>query len=502
MSNLVVDMNGVNKSFSNVQVLYDVHFDLKKNEVLGLVGKNGAGKSTLMQVLFGLLPIDSGTIEIFGKKRSHSKKALVQDENVAMIFQEFSLIPTMKVHENIFLHNLPKGKIGFLDEKKSRKEAKEILNEMLHVDIDPDEIVGNLSVAMKQTVEIAKALSEKKKIIIMDEPTSALTSEQVDHLFNIIRKLKDQEISIIFISHNLKQIFEICDRITVIKDGRDVLSSETSDIDIDRVVESITGGRVLEKENDSKTVALADINKEPLVKVEDIHFGTKVRGVSFELYKGEVLGIAGLLGSGRTELLEIIFGINKPEKGKIFFKDQEMGNLTPEKALHNGVILIPDERQVKGLILNHTIMQNIELHVLRRIKKGLFTSNRKSRDISNKLAKDLKIVSQGVEDSVKSLSGGNQQKVVFSRTFARGSSILLLDDPTVGIDVETKQEIGKMVKEYVTQGEKAAVLVSSELEVIAAMCSRVLVIKEGKIVNEMVNGEENLITEKKLVMLV
>jgi ribose transport system ATP-binding protein len=238
------------------------------------------------------------------------------------------------------------------------------------------------------------------------------------------------------------------------------------------------------------------------LKVEDLYFGAKVRGVSFELFPGEVLGIAGLIGSGRTELLETVFGINHPEKGRIFLKGKAIGNLTPEKALQYGIILIPDERQLKGLILSHTIMDNMALNVLDKIKSGLFTSNNKTRNIATKLAKDLKIVSQGVEVPVSSLSGGNQQKVVFSRTFARGSTILLLDDPTLGIDVETKQEIGDMIKEYVSHGGNAAVLVSSELEVIVRICSRVLVLKDGKIVREMVNDDENLITEGQLVTLV
>jgi len=373
---------------------------------------------------------------------------------------------------------------------------------VLHVDIDPDEIVGNLSVAMKQTVEIAKALSEEKKIIIMDEPTSALTSNQVDHLFQVIHKLKSQGISVIFISHNLRQIFEICDRITVIKDGRNVLTSETREIDMDTVVESITGSELEKRKVVIPASATVARGREPLLKVENLYFGTKVRGVSFELYSGEVLGIAGLIGSGRTELLETVFGINTPVRGRISIKGREVKNLVPEKALYYGVILIPDERQVKGLILTHTIMNNMALHVFQRIRRGLFISNKESRCISEELSKELKIVSQGVLMPVNSLSGGNQQKVVFSRTFARGSKILLLDDPTLGIDVETKQEIGEMIKEYVSRGENAAVLVSSELEVIAKICSRVIVLKEGKIVHELVNDDKNVITESKLVMLV
>lgn len=502
MSNAIIHMESINKSFNDVQVLFDVYFDLKENEVLGLVGKNGAGKSTLMQVLFGVLPVDSGTIEVFGKKRDHSKHGLRQDENIAMIFQEFSLIPTMKVHENIFLHNMPKNRLGFLDTRKSRDLATEILHKMLHIDIDPNESAGNLSVAMKQMVEIAKALSENKKIIIMDEPTSALTSEQVDRLFQVINKLRSQGISIIFISHNLRQIFEICNRITVIKDGKNVLTSETGKIDIDTVVEKITGG-TLDKNKDQKPFsATADKGTRPLLQVDGLCYGTKIKDVSFDLYPGEVLGIAGLTGSGRTEILETLFGVNTPDRGTILFKGKGVKNLFPAKAIRHGVILIPDERQVKGLILDHTIMNNMALHVLKKIKQRLFISKKKGKKIAEKLSKDLQLVSQGVDVPVSSLSGGNQQKVVFSRTFARSSSILLLDDPTLGIDVETKQEIGKMVQEYVSNRKSAAILVSSELEIIAGICSRVLILREGKIVNEITNDKNETITEGKLVTLV
>jgi ribose transport system ATP-binding protein len=502
MSNSIIHMEGINKSFSGVQVLFDVHFDLKENEVLGLVGKNGAGKSTLMQVLFGVLPIDSGNIEVFGKMRDQARHSLTQDENIAMIFQEFSLIPTMKVHENIFLHNLPKNRLGFLNAKKSKELSKKILNGMLHIDIDPDETAGKLSVAMKQMVEIAKALSEEKKIIIMDEPTSALTSEQVDRLFQVINKLRAQGISIIFISHNLRQIFEISNRITVIKDGRNVLTSGTDKIDMDTVVEKITGS-IMEKRKDEKQFSVVTgRNIHPLLEVEGLCVGAKVRNISFDLFPGEILGIAGLTGSGRTEILETLFGVNTPDRGTIRFKGKKVKNLYPSKAIQHGVILIPDERQVKGLILTHTIMNNMALHVLEKIKRKLFISNKKSRQIAEKLSRELRLVSQGVEVPVSSLSGGNQQKVVFSRTFARGSTILLLDDPTLGIDVETKQEIGKMIKEYVSGGESAAILVSSELEIIADICSRVLVLREGEFVHEIVNDENNTITEGKLVTLV
>jgi ribose transport system ATP-binding protein len=274
---------------------------------------------------------------------------------------------------------------------------------------------------------------------------------------------------------------------------------------MDLVIKSITGQEEVEKKEEKGVLPSAGTitrYAKPLLKVDNLHYGNKIRGISFSVYPGEILGVAGLTGSGRTELLETIFGINKPEKGDIYIKDKKIYRAVPRKVIKQGVMLIPDERQVKGLILIHTIMNNMMLHVFNKIKRGLFIRLQMGKGIAQNLVADLHIVTRGIDALVSNLSGGNQQKVVFSRTFARGSNILLLDDPTLGIDVEAKYEIGEMIKKYVSSDQNAAVLVSSELELIARLCDRVIVLKEGKITHELEKNEKNAITEAQLVAIV
>ena len=503
MGENVIEMSKINKSFSGVKVLYDVDFELKK-EVLGLVGKNGAGKSTLMKILFGVEKADSGSLKILEEQFDPTRPVKGQNRNIAMIFQEFSLIPTLTVAENVFLYNLQKNKFGLLDKNSCRKEAQKILKS-LHVKIDPDVKINELSVAEKQSVEIAKAFSEQKKILIMDEPTAALSSDQIDLLFQIIRKLKSQGISIVYISHNLRQIFEICDRIMVIKDGRNVFTCNTDETDMENVISGITGleqskiGAQIKAETSEKKIT-KDIT--PLLKVEHLRYGNKVLDVSFALYPGEILGIAGLTGSGRTEILESIFGVNKDLSGKIIIKGEEFKKPTPKKALEKGLILIPDERQVKGLVLGHSVMHNIILPILHKLKELLFLNRKKSRTVAKELVGKLNVVTAGIDQKVVSLSGGNQQKVVLSKAISTDSNILLLDDPILGIDVESKQEIAKIIKNYVASGQSAAILVSSELEMISEVCDRVLVVRDGKVLNELQKSKGEDLSEAKLLSLV
>jgi ribose transport system ATP-binding protein len=503
MNGFVVEMSGISKSFTGVGVLHEVNLDLKE-EVLGLVGKNGAGKSTLMKILFGVERADRGSIRVLEDEFESARSIRGQNRNIAMIFQEFSLIPTLTVAENIFLNNLQKNKIGFLDKERCRRDAAEILTS-LHVNIDPDFKVQALSVAEKQSVEIAKALSENKKIVIMDEPTAALSSDQVDFLFGVIRKLKSQGISIIYISHNLRQIFEICDRISVIRDGRNVLTSRTEDTDLEGIIGGITGisqtlssWRVsIEKKEGEK-----ERKSVPLLSVENLACGNKVHGVSFDVFPNEVVGLAGLTGSGRTEILESIYGVYRFQSGAIGVRGSKLKRLSPDRALKRGLILIPDERQVKGLVLSHSVMSNMILPVLKRMKRTLFLNMGMCREFAQELVDKLKVVTSGLEQRVSSLSGGNQQKVVLSKAVSTSSNVLLLDDPTLGIDVQSKQEIAKLIREYVSAGENAALFVSSELEIVSDVCDRVLVLRDGKIVAELSRKRGDDLSESKLLSLV
>jgi ribose transport system ATP-binding protein len=503
MSKNIIEMSKINKSFSGVQVLYNVELELKK-EVLGLVGKNGAGKSTLMKILFGVEKADTGTLKIFGEQFDPTRPLKGQNRNIAMIFQEFSLIPTLTVAENIFLYNLHKNKIGFLDKDRCRKDAQKILNS-LHVKIDTDVKVNELSVAEKQSVEIAKALSEQKKILIMDEPTAALSSDQIDFLFQIIRKLKAQEISIVYISHNLRQIFEICDRIMVIKDGRNVFTRNTNETDMKNVIIGITGleqTRAVAQIKAETSIKKDSMDLAPLLNVEHLSYGNKVFDVSFPLYPGEILGVAGLTGSGRTEILESIFGVNKDISGRIFINGEELKNNTPKRALEKGLILIPDERQIKGLVLGHSVMYNIILPILNKLKEFLLLNKKKSRSVTKELVGKLNVVTTDIDQKVLSLSGGNQQKVVLSKAISTDSNILLLDDPFLGIDVESKQEIAKIIKSFVASEQSAAILVSSELEMISEICDRVMVLRDGKVLNELQKSKGDDLSESKLLSLV
>ena len=383
MAEALLKMNGINKSFRGVQVLHDVHLELK-SEVLGLVGKNGAGKSTLMKILYGVEKADSGTIRILGEEQASGKFSGVRKKNIAMIFQEFSLIPTLNVAENIMLSNLPRNIFGLVDKGKCRKAALATLA-ALHVDIDPDAKVKTLSVAEKQSVEIAKAVSEKKNVLIMDEPTAALSADQISSLFTLIRELKSQGISIVYISHNLRELFQICDRVMILRDGRNVGTLKTSETDIQSVIAAITGTNVLEQEqlireniNAHRGRPQDEGHARPLLRVAELSYADKLKNISFSVYPGEVLGIAGLTGSGRTELLESIFGINRISGGRLFFREDPWEDVSPRRAMKLGLYLIPDERQVKGLVLEHSVRRNPTLPIIDRLKSWIFLSNGKS----------------------------------------------------------------------------------------------------------------------------
>lgn len=494
---------GINKSFDGVKVLYDVGLTLEEGEILGLVGKNGAGKSTLVKILYGVEAADSGSIEIFNRKLGQLKTAYLQRENITMIFQELSLIPTLTVAENILLHNLPKNKFRFLDVKKCKEMASNLLD-LINIHINLDKLVENLSGAEKQSVEIAKALSQNCRILIMDEPTSALSSDQVEIIFKIVRSLKKRRVSIIYISHNLRQVFEICDRVAVIRDGRNILTHHVKNTKIDSIVYAMTGieAKTSISYKRSRKNKKKDKNLNPILEAKNVSFSSRVHNVSFEIYPGEILGIAGLMGSGKTELLETIYGINHLGKGSIYINGKDVSKMSPSRALKKGLMLVPDDRQIKGLVMRHSVLHNMLLPILYKIVSVLFLNYKKGMSIAEHLVKRLNIIVPNLYQPVSSLSGGNQQKVVLSKAIARESQILLLDDPIIGIDVESKREITKIIKEYVASERRAAILVSSEMDVIADVCDRVLILRDGEVISEIENNRENPVTEEKLLTLI
>jgi len=503
-NNNVIKINNINKSFEGVQVLHNVDLYLRKGEILGLVGKNGAGKSTLAKILYGVEKKDSGDIEIFDKSLDHHENSNLQKQNIAMIFQELSLIPNLNVSENIFLQNLPSNKLHLFDIKKCREKTNDIL-EMIDVKIKPYDLVESLSVTDKQSVEIAKALSQNKKILIMDEPTSALSSEQVKTLFNIIKKLKKQGVSIIYISHNLREVLEICDRVTILRDGKNIITSDIADTTIEDMVYSITGFKtstdiVYKNRNKLKKDT---IKTNPILKVKNLSFSNIGNDVSFNLYPGEILGIGGLAGSGRTELLETIYGAKPILKGEIYINGEKLSKNSPSKMVKLGLMLIPDEKQTKGLVITSSVIDNVILPILEKVKfLFFFINSRKCVDLTKKLVTKLNIVISNFNQAVETLSGGNQQKVVLSKAIGRDSKVLLLDEPIIGIDVGSKKEISEIIIDYISSKEKASILVSSEMDIMAKLCNRILIMKKGKIVMEISNEEASPITEEKLLALI
>ena len=494
--NIVIKMEGINKSFSGVKVLTNVNFTLRKGEIHGLVGKNGAGKSTLMKILLGVETKDDGTIELYGRRDIQNRY-----EFIAMIFQELSLIPTLTVAQNIFLTNPSKKGRVFLDIKEDYRRAREVL-ERLKPDIKVDELVENLSIADKQVVEIAKALGQEKKIMIMDEPTTSFTANQMEAFFNIIRKLKNEGISIVYISHNLSDIFKVCDRVTVLRDGKNVCTSAIKDTTMETVIEKMTGSSSKSSEVVKFSFKEYCEDEQPLLEVQNLSFNNKFKNISFKLYPGEILGIAGLTGSGKTELLEAIYGIQPIDEGNIYVRGERVSSLTPQNSLKLGISLVPDERQVKGLVLIHSVSDNIVLPIIKSMKKGFFTSKRKILDTVKNMIEKLMIKVADVNQDVMNLSGGNQQKVVIAKSFSVNSNIILMDDPTLGIDVESKREIADIIKNFVKSGDNAVILVSSELEVLEGYCDRVLIMKKGEIVGEIKNTMSDRITEDKLMSLI
>lgn len=491
MDGNVLKMRGISKSFNGINVLDNVDFSLKKGEVHALVGGNGAGKSTLMKILTGVYQSDSGQIYIDNKKVNISSYNDVKNNNVSMIFQEFSLIPTLTVAQNIFLNREKRTNLGLIDDKECVKQSRDILNQ-LGIDIDPNELVENLGVGYWQMTEIAKALSQEAKILIMDEPTSSLTEKETDVLFKFINRLKDRGISIIYISHRMEEIFKICDRITVLRDGKMVVTENCENITLKTIIKHMVGKQFEAFEWIERSYST---DNTPVLEVRNLNAGPIVRDINFKIYPGEILGIAGLMGSGRTELVRAIFGIDNMESGEVLIHGSKVKITNEREGIKAGVALIPEDRRVQGLILEHSIKDNIILPILSKVKKGLSINEKEAKNISQRFINKLGIKTDGLNKQVSLLSGGNQQKVVLSKWLANNPDILLLDEPTIGVDIAAKTEITDIIRELADEG-KAILVISSELTELLAISDRVLIMHNGKIKQAMnrkeISSEEDL----------
>jgi ribose transport system ATP-binding protein len=487
-----VRMSGISKSFNGVRVLDAVDFELEKGEIHALLGGNGAGKSTLMKILEGVYSLDEGQIELDGEPVRFSSSHDARKQGVVMIFQEFSLIPTLTVAQNIALTREPRTSMGLLDDKAASRRAREIFAEM-GVDVDPDAVVGDLSTAYWQLTEIAKALSQDASVLIMDEPTASLAKSETENLFAIVRRLQERGISIIYISHRLEEVYEIAERVTVLRDGRRIVTTETASLSPHAMIEAIVGRQM--EEAAQWHARPVDRSGTPLLEVRGLESGSRVRGVSFALHRGEILGVAGLMGSGRSEIARTLFGVDRATAGEILVDGKAVRIRSPRQAAKAGIALIPEDRRVQGLVLDHSLKDNLLLPLLGELTRGGFIDDSRGTKVADELMQQLAIRGGSPSRPVRLLSGGNQQKVVIAKWLGTKPEILIMDEPTVGVDVGTKAEIIDMIRALADDG-KGVIIISSELPELLAVSDRVLVVREGRVVDEIerreIRNEEEL----------
>ena len=470
-----VVMTGISKAFGGVKALDNVDFAVLPGEVHALLGGNGAGKSTILKVLNGVHRPDAGTIAVGGVALTTHTPEASRAAGIAMNFQEMSLIPTLSVAQNIFLTREARTARGFLDDAACEAKAAEIFA-MLEVKVDPKAVVGTLGAGQKQLTEIAKAISQSSKVLILDEPSTALAVSDVERLFTFLRKLKAQGVAVIYVSHRMDEIARIADRATILRDGKHVITAPLSDLPIDTMIEHIVGKR---------SKGLADVQRgnatrgEVLLEARGLSGVHKPHDVSFALHRGEVLGLAGLLGSGRSSLARVIAGIEPAKAGELRIRGEAVSIRSPADAIEAGVALVPEARATQGIIPAHSVASNIVLAVLNRISAKGVVDRAKAQKISDEMIARLQIKTASRDHAVSTLSGGNQQKVVIGKWLATDPDILVLDEPTAGIDIGSKSEIIRLVRDLAAQG-KGIVMISSELSELLTACDRILVMADGR----------------------
>jgi ribose transport system ATP-binding protein len=483
MSEFVLEMREIVKRFPGVLAVNQAHLDLRPGEVHCLVGENGAGKSTLMKVLSGAESMDSGEIRLSGAPVHIHSPHHAQQLGVSMIYQEFNLSPFLSVAENVFLGREPRiGRTPFINWAKMYGDAREILAR-IRVDLDVRQPVNECSVAQQQMVEIAKALSFNSKIIVMDEPSATLTEHELKALFELIRGLRADGIGMIYISHRLEELFEIGDRVTVMRDGEYVGTHAVADVTREDIIHMMVG-RELTEEFPKEEFECG----EEVVRVEGLTRDGAFRDVSFQLRKGEIVGITGLVGAGRTEVARAIFGADRLDGGQVYLDGVPVTVRSPQDAIRRGIGLLTEDRKNQGLVLGMTVRENTTLANLAELVRRFFINRKREREVGDKYVRELQIKTPSLDQAVQNLSGGNQQKVVLAKWLFTQSRVLIFDEPTRGIDVGAKVEIYRIMNELVRQGV-CVLMISSELPEILGMCDRILVMHEGRLAGELSRAE-------------
>jgi len=480
-----VEMVGISKSFFGIKVLDDVSFAVSSGEIHALAGENGAGKSTLMKILQGVYTMDSGEIKVANEVAAIHSFQDARQYGIGMVFQEFSLVPELSVAQNIFLDREHKNRFGLFDEKETIKQARRVMED-LELNIDVTAKVSTLGRAYQQLTEIAKAIAGDAKILILDEPTASLAKEEVDSLFKVLKQLTARGVSIIYISHRMDEIYQICNRITILRDGKKIVVSSLSEISPQEIIAHITGRKdVVMLSHQGEEI---DRSSTPILEVENLNLDGRVNNVTFKLFPGEVLGLAGLMGSGRTEIVRAIFGMDKRSDGRIKIENQEVTIHSAQDAMKNGLAFIPEDRRRQGLVMEHSVKQNILATNLASLSHMSFLNFSKINRVVEDSITNFEVRPAEANREVRLLSGGNQQKVVIAKWMATNPKIILMDEPTVGVDIGTKVEIMKLVRSFADQG-KAVILISSELPELLGVCDRILVIRKGEVVEDLKRKE-------------
>ena len=482
MSDNILELKHITKLYPGVVALNDVSLEVRRGEILALVGENGAGKSTLIKTCSGAITPTQGEIVINGKSFTGMTPQTSEQNGIGVFYQEFNLVGDLSVAENIFLGRaIRKGMV--IDLKAMEKESKKILDS-LNIKINPKTLVKTLSVGYQQMVEIAKAVSQNAKLLIMDEPSAPLTSAEVEAMFAIVDKLKAGGVSIIYISHRLDEIFRLADRITILRDGQYVTTLNTDETNKDELVKYMVGRQLTEVYPKRDEICVKD---EVIFEAVNVS-GNGDKNISFKIHRGEVLGLGGLVGAGRTEFAELMFGMRQKTAGKFIFKGKEISPKTPKDAIELGIGLVPEDRKKEGALLGMSIRCNINMPIYQRISKGTVINEKKEEEIAQTYRKEISIKTPTLDQLVKNLSGGNQQKVILAKWLAADSELLIFDEPTRGIDIGAKQEIYTLINHLVEQG-KTVLMISSEMEELMGMSDRILILAEGNMTGELNKSE-------------
>ena len=488
----VLSIQNISKSYVGIQALDNVSIDFQRGETHALVGENGAGKSTLIKIVSGAEVPDSGQLQFKDQSFDKMTPHIAQSVGVSTIYQEFNLFPTLTVAENIFMgdESLSKESSRFYHKQNYIERAQEVLDSM-NIDIDPLELIEDMTTAKMQLIEIAKAIAKNSKILIMDEPTAPLSTKETEDLFELIGHLKQQGVTIIYISHRMEELYRISDRVTVLRDGKKIITTRTEDITRQELIRHMADREVEEIEFES-TWEKGDVTLE----TQEL-CGNGLKDISFQVHSGEILGIAGLLGAGRTELARILFGADKTESGKILINGNPVSIKTPKHAVSLGIAYVPEDRKHHGAILSLPISWNITLPILKRISNKSFLKKNEERCIVDTQKNNLRIKAPSMSQNVDCLSGGNQQKVVLAKWLASKPSILILDEPTRGVDVGAKQEIYHLIGEFAKQGI-AIIFISSEMDELLNISDRLIVLNEKRIVGFL---EKNEFSQNKVLAM-